>query len=58
MLISKGYSGIYVKEQLFYLLFSVEISNALKNLTQNPKAFQESFVMDQYVLGLVLGSTK
>ena len=33
MLILEEYSGIYVKEQLFYLLFLVEISNALENLT-------------------------
>ena len=33
MLISEEYSGIYVKEQLFYLLFLVEISNDLENLT-------------------------
>ena len=33
MLISKEYSEIYVKEQLFYLLFSVDFSNDLENLT-------------------------
>ena len=32
MLISEEYSGIYVKEQLFYLLLLVEIYNAFKNL--------------------------
>ena len=33
MLISEEYSGIYVKVQLFYLLFLVEISNALEKVS-------------------------
>ena len=44
MLISDEYSGIYVKEQLFHLVFYlVEISSALENLSENPNAFQDAF---------------
>ena len=43
-MILKEYSGIYILEQLFYLLFLVEISNASENVTKNRKAFQGAFV--------------
>ena len=33
MLISEEYSGGYVKDELFYLAFLVEISNGFENLT-------------------------
>ena len=42
MLIYEEYSRIYVKEQLFYLLFLAEIFNDLENLISNPKAFQDA----------------
>ena len=33
MLVSEEYSGIYIKKQLLYLLFLVEVFNALEKLT-------------------------
>ena len=46
MLVSEEYSEIYLKKQLFHLLFLVEVFNALENLTWNPKAFKEALLTD------------